>query len=302
MPLPESLSLKKRMINFVEELQEEVCRKLEGFESHARFKRINWARKEGGGGVTRPLEDGEVFEKAAVNVSTVFGDLPQALAQKLKVSAEPFFATGISSIIHPQNPFVPTIHFNFRYFELASGDAWFGGGLDLTPYYPFREDVVSFHQVLKDICDKHNPEYYPRFKKWCDEYFYLPHRGETRGVGGLFFDYLREDLDSQFDFVRNLSRALFDGYLPIVEKRSNLTFGAREREWQEIRRGRYVEFNLLYDRGTKFGLESGGQIESILLSLPPHVQWRYDYQPEVGSREAELLKYLKPTSWLDQER
>lgn len=279
-------------------MQERMCLSLEEFEPKQRFCRKPWQYREKGGGITRALQHGNVLEKAAVNFSAVEGALPASMAQKFSVPEQNFFATGISSIIHPKNPFAPTLHLNYRYFELAAGDAWFGGGIDMTPYYLFIDDARSFHAVLKHICDRTDPEYYARFKKWADEYFYLPHRQEARGVGGIFFDYLRDDLEKVFSFVQSAGNAFFEAYLPILQKRREHPYGDRERNWQCIRRGRYVEFNLLYDRGTKFGLETGGATESILLSMPPEVRWEYDFVPEPESREAELLKYLKATDWI----
>ncbi len=294
------LPLRQRVQDFVVGLQERMCVSLEAFEPGVRFVKNAWHHKEGGGGETRVLENGRTFEKAAVNVSVVEGILPASIAQKFEVEPDKFFVTGISSIIHPVNPYVPTIHCNYRYFELKNGDAWFGGGIDLTPYYPFIEDVRLFHSVLKDVCDRSDPEFYARFKKWCDEYFYLPHRKEMRGVGGIFFDYLRQDLEKLFGFVQACGNSFFESYVAIVAKRKETPFAERERWWQSIRRGRYVEFNLLYDRGTRFGLETGGATESILLSMPPIVRWGYNVQPEIGSKEAELLSYLQPQDWLTE--
>ena len=257
----------------------------------------------GGGGVARVLQEGAVFEKGGVNWSRVEGELPADFAAQMPGEGRAFRATGVSLVIHPRSPMVPTTHANFRMLE--KGDkCWFGGGADLTPYYLFREDAQHFHGTLRAACDRHAPlGDYPRFKKWCDEYFYLGHRGETRGVGGIFFDYLdgsgsERDLEDIFAFVRDVGRAFVPAYLPIVQRRRNLPYGDRERHWQLIRRGRYVEFNLIHDRGTVFGLKTNGRTESILMSLPPLVRWEYDVHPEPGSREAELLSALKPTDWL----
>ncbi len=293
-----------------EQLQQTICDALETFEPEKRFSEDRWEKadgrhsdKSGGGGLTRVLEGGTVFEKAGVATSTVFGGLPETLALKMGVPPTAFYATGVSVIIHPVSPMVPTVHANFRYFEQAplgraNGDCWFGGGSDLTPFYLFEEDVRHFHSTLKRACDLHNPEYYPRFKKWCDEYFYIKHREETRGVGGIFFDYLRGDAEEYFAFVQSAAGTFLDSYLPIVRKRLNEPWGEHERSWQLQRRGRYVEFNLVYDRGTTFGLETKGRIESILMSLPPKVEWHYNVQPEAHSREAKLVELLKsPKEW-----
>lgn len=294
----DSLLLRERVQTFLKSLQLEMCHSLELFEESARFCDTRWDRPQGGGGITKVLSAGKVFEKAGVNFSAVWGDLPTTMASKFEVEPQEFFATGISSIIHPINPHVPTVHLNYRYFELSQGDAWFGGGIDLTPYYLYIADVKQYHTVLKSTCDRYDPKYYSDFKQWCDRYFYLPHRKETRGVGGLFFDYQREDPERFFFFVKECGGLFFDAYLPIVRKRQTTDFSEEQRRWQLIRRGRYVEFNLLYDRGTKFGLETGGQIESILVSMPPFASWEYQHVPDAGSPEAELLANLKPKDWL----
>jgi coproporphyrinogen III oxidase len=245
------------------------------------------------------VQGGRVFEKAGVASSTVFGGLPESLALKMNVPPANFFATGVSLVIHPLNPMVPSVHANFRYFEQAHGDRWFGGGCDLTPYYLYEEDVRHFHETLKRACDNHDPTFYPRFKKWCDEYFYIKHREETRGVGGIFFDYLRGDVEQYFAFVKSVGDVFLDAYLPIVRRRMNEPWDERHRRWQAIRRGRYVEFNLVYDRGTTFGLETKGRIESILMSLPPKVEWHYNMLPEPNSPEARLVEVLhSPREWV----
>jgi coproporphyrinogen III oxidase len=309
--------IKDQARDFFAELQDEICRALEDLDGPGRFREDLWLRNEGGGGRTRVLENGAVFEKAGVNFSEVFGDFDEAFAQRLPLGeGTEFFATGISLVLHPINPFVPTVHANFRYLERGSG-SWFGGGTDLTPYYPNLEDVIHFHQTLKVACDEFGPEFYPRFKKWCDEYFFLKHRNETRGVGGIFFDYLtgesaevpgggdgpvRESrgLESTFAFVKRIGRSFLPAYLPIADKRKGQQYTEREREFQLIRRGRYVEFNLVYDRGTHFGLQTGGRTESILMSLPPLVKWVYDYKPKPGSREAEAWSFFRPRDWLNE--
>jgi coproporphyrinogen III oxidase len=282
---------------FFKSQQEHICNSLEQLDGKARFGDESWLREGGGGGRTRVLTGGALFEKAGVNFSEVHGQLSEEFSRQLPGEGMAFQATGISLVLHPGNPMVPAVHANWRFLSKGTRE-WFGGGADLTPYYPYRDDVIHFHHVWKQVCDRHRPIVdYGRLKKWCDEYFYLPHRGETRGVGGIFFDYLEGPWESLFAFVRDCAGSFLDSYLPIAERRRNEPYGAREREFQEFRRGRYVEFNLLYDRGTVFGLKTGGRIESILMSLPPIARWPYDYRPEPGSREAELADYLKPRDW-----
>lgn len=301
--MTDQLALKERTQQFFASLQDEICRALESLDGKAGFREDEWQREGGGGGRTRVMEQGAVFEKAGVNFSAVHGNFPETFAESLPVgSGTEFFATGISLVLHPWNPMAPTVHANFRYLERGSG-GWFGGGADLTPAYPYREDVVHFHQTLKDACDQFDASYYPRFKKWCDDYFTIKYRQEMRGCGGIFFDYLtaeKENRDNEFLFAfqQAAGRAFLPAYLPIVERRKDEAYSERERHFQLIRRGRYVEFNLVYDRGTKFGLETGGRIESILMSLPAEARWVYDYQPEPASREAEALKYFQPHDWL----
>jgi coproporphyrinogen III oxidase len=278
-------------------LQDEICAAIEGLDGKARFREDVWDRPGGGGGRTRVLEGGAVFEKGGVSFSDVEGELAPELAASMPGEGRSFRATGISLVLHPQSPMVPAVHANFR--SIVKGNTgWFGGGADMTPVYPWREDVVHFHRAWKGVCDRHDPAYYPRFKKTCDEYFFLPHRGETRGVGGIFFDYLQGDLERIWRFVDDAGRAFLPAYLPVAERRRAEPYGDREKAFQLIRRGRYVEFNLIYDRGTTFGLKTGGRTESILMSLPPHVRWAYAQVPEAGTREAELLDYLKPQEWL----
>ena len=288
---------------FFHELQTEICDALANADGGCTFGADAWQRPGGGGGVSRVLERGALFEKAGVNWSSVDGELPAELADHMPGTGRAFRAAGVSLVLHPQSPMVPTTHANFRC--LAKGDTvWFGGGADLTPYYFFREDAVHFHDVLARACDRHKPVGdYDRFKKWCDEYFWLPHRNETRGVGGVFFDYLGtkgEPIEPVFDFVRDLGKSFVAAYLPIAERRRTLPFGEAERTWQLRRRGRYVEFNLIYDRGTLFGLKTSGRIESILMSLPPLARWDYDVMPQPGSPEAELITHLRATSWLSR--
>jgi coproporphyrinogen III oxidase len=283
---------------YFQTLQGRICASLEELDGAARFREDCWQREGGGGGRTRILTGGSVFEKAGVNFSHVHGELSEEFAKQIPGSGRNFSATGISLVFHPQNPMVPAVHANFRFLSKGSKQ-WFGGGSDLTPYYPYREDIVHFHQVWKQVCDRHKPVAdYLRFKKWCDEYFFLPHRGEARGVGGIFFDYLEGNREKTWVFIRDCGDSFLEAYLPIARKRKNEAYTPAQRAFQEFRRGRYVEFNLLYDRGTIFGLKTGGRIESILMSLPPVVRWLYDSQPEPGSREAELIEFLKPRDWL----
>jgi coproporphyrinogen III oxidase len=281
---------------FFKELQDTITGAIEGLDGKS-FREDLWFREGGGGGRTRILEDGNVFEKAGVNFSSVHGNLPEQFASKIPLgNGTAFFATGLSLVFHARNPMVPAVHANFRYLE--KGDAqWFGGGTDLSPCYPYAEDATHFHRVLKTACDRHDPDFYPRFKKWCDEYFVLKHRGETRGVGGIFFDYVQGDRDKNFAFVQDAGNAFLDAYLPIAKLRMNEPYGDQERQYQLYRRGRYVEFNLLYDRGTIFGLETRGRTESILMSLPPLVRWIYDFKPEPGSREEKALEFYQPREW-----
>ena len=290
-------------------LQDRICRALEQEDGRARFEEDAWQREQGGGGRTRVLAGGAVFEQAGVNFSHVFGsEMPaSATAHRPELAGRRFQAMGVSLVIHPRNPYVPTSHANVRFFIAERDGAepvwWFGGGFDLTPFYPFDEDVKHWHRVARDACRPFGDEVYPRFKAWCDEYFYLKHRGETRGVGGLFFDDLNEDgFDRSFDFMRSVGDHYLEAYRPIVSRRKHMPYGERERDFQLYRRGRYVEFNLVYDRGTLFGLQSGGRTESILMSLPPLVKWRYNWRPEPGSDEARLYDdYLRPRDWLAGE-
>jgi coproporphyrinogen III oxidase len=319
---------KTRVSQFMKDLQDEICNSLEKIDGVSQFREDSWDREEGGGGRSRVLREGGVFEQGGVNFSEVWGkELPPSiLKQRPDAEGHGFYATGTSMVLHPRNPYVPTVHLNYRYFE-AGPVWWFGGGADLTPYYPFAEDAAHFHRTLKQAGDKHHPEYYPVFKRWCDEYFYLNHRQETRGVGGIFFDYQdgRDPLyrgphsdkeaaiysdrlapqpprswEQVFAFVSECGRAFLPAYVPIVEKRQGREYGDRERQFQLYRRGRYVEFNLVYDRGTIFGLQTNGRTESILMSLPPLVRWEYCYQPEPNTPEAELYEtFLKPQDWVN---
>ncbi len=320
---------RQRVSEFLKGLQDEICQGLEHLDGHKSFQEESWIREDGGGGRSRVLKAGKVFEQGGVNFSEVWGkDLPPSiLVQRPEAAGHGFYATGTSMVLHPQNPYIPTVHLNYRYFE-AGPVWWFGGGIDLTPYYPFTEDVVHFHQTLKDACDRHNPHYYHTFKPWCDEYFYLKHRQETRGVGGIFFDYQdgapaklyrgpdangpaaahSEAMGDQpprsweeiFAFVKDCGRSFLPAYVPIAERRQGQEWGDRQRDFQLYRRGRYVEFNLIYDRGTIFGLQTNGRTESILMSLPPLVRWEYCYEPQPNTPEAQLYEtFLKPQDWLN---
>jgi len=296
----------ERAAKFYAELQTELCRALADADGGSDFTTDAWQRPGGGGGVARVLEGGALFEKAGVNWSSVDGELPAELADHMPGQGRTFRACGVSLVLHPRSPMVPTTHANFRC--LMKGEAlWFGGGADLTPYYFFHEDAVHFHRTLAAACDRHHPVGdYDRFKKWCDEYFFLPHRNETRGVGGVFFDYLgakgEHPPEQVFDFVRDVAGAFAEAYLPIAQRRQPMPYGETERTWQLRRRGRYVEFNLIYDRGTLFGLKTNGRIESILMSMPPLVRWDYDVMAHPGSPEAELLTHLRPTDWLARSK
>ena len=294
---PEELErIHEAMANATRALQDELCTALERLDGSAAFSRDAWERPGGGGGVARVLQDGAVLEKAGVNVSNVHGALSPDLAKRLGGEGEEFAATGLSVVIHPRNPFAPTAHANIRFLR-RGGAGWFGGGSDLTPHYLFEEDCRHFHGVFREVCERHGQSYAVH-KKAADDYFYLRHRREHRGVGGIFFDDLRGDLDASARFVEDVARAFLAAYLPILERRKDLPYGDGERRWQEIRRGRYVEFNLVYDRGTLFGLETSGRIESILMSLPPSVRWPYDHRPAAGSREEALLAALRlPRDW-----
>ena len=291
-------------------LQDRTCAALEAADGSARFAEDAWTRPHSdvhlrGGGCTRVLADGAVFEQGGVNFSRVQGERlpPAATAQRPELAGRAWTALGVSLVLHPRNPYVPTTHLNVRYFEARKPDAptvwWFGGGFDLTPFYPFDADIVHWHTVARELCAPFGTDVYAKYKKWCDTYFYLKHRDETRGIGGLFFDDLNEwGFERCFAFTRAVGNGFTDAYLPIVEKRKSTHFGEREREFQLYRRGRYVEFNLVYDRGTLFGLQSGGRTESILMSLPPRVRFEYAYTPAAGSAEARLSEYLQPREWL----
>jgi len=301
------MQLKEKFYQYIERLQDEITSKLEEVDGKVKFQEDLWKRPEGGGGRTRVIQNGEVFEKGGVNISAVHGKLPETMQKYFGVEDANFFACGLSLVIHPKSPMVPTVHANWRYFEMYNQqgeivDQWFGGGLDLTPYYFFEEDAIHFHSVCKQACDAHHPEFYTKYKERCDAYFYNTHRQEARGLGGLFFDYCKVNdemtMDNWYDFVTEVGNSFLDAYVPIAEKRKVLPYTKEQRDWQEIRRGRYVEFNLIHDKGTLFGLKTNGRIESILMSLPPHVQWSYNHSPGEDSEEAKLLEVLKnPRQW-----
>jgi coproporphyrinogen III oxidase len=288
--------VKERVVDYVQSLQDRICASLEAFEPELKFKEVGWNRPGGGGGRTRILSDGRVFEKAGVNTSVVHGELPERLAEKLQTKQRKFFATGISLVIHPRSPQIPTVHANYRYFEQPDR-WWFGGGADLTPYVP-REDLFKhFHQTLMESCSSR--ERFDQWKKECDRYFFIAHREETRGIGGIFFDYLNEDWERNFSEVMQMGNAFISAYVPIVEKTKDLDFTERQKEFQLLRRGRYVEFNLVYDRGTLFGLETKGNIESILMSLPAVAHWGFQADFEANEEEKRLMSYLRqPIDWI----
>jgi coproporphyrinogen III oxidase len=287
-----------RMQSFVEGLQEEICRSLEAEDGQAAFGDDRWERPGGGGGRTRVLQGGATFEKGGVNVSSVWGALDESFAKKLGGEGRDFFATGLSLILHPRNPLVPTVHANFRFIQHGS-KAWFGGGADLTPHYLFEEDAEHFHRTLQAVCEKHESGSYARFKEAADRYFWLAHRQEARGVGGIFFEDTGREPEAEFAFVKECARALLPAYLPLVARRKQLPYSQAQRAWSLLRRGRYVEFNLVYDRGTLFGLQTQGRVESILVSLPPLVCWAYDQEPPLESEEARLVEVLRhPRGWV----
>ncbi len=326
MLFPPPADSQARVSQFMQALQDEICTGLEALDGQETFREDSWQRPEGGGGRSRVLRDGRVFEQGGVNFSEVWGETlpPSILKQRPEAAGYGFYATGTSMVLHPRNPYVPTVHLNYRYFE-AGPVWWFGGGADLTPYYPFEEDAAHFHRTLKEACDRSSPHYYPTFKAWCDEYFYLKHRQEARGIGGIFFDYqdgqgelyrgpepegsaaqvsraagvlTPRSWEELFAFAQACGYSFLPAYGPIVERRQGQDYGDRERQFQLYRRGRYVEFNLVYDRGTIFGLQTNGRTESILMSLPPLVRWEYNYHPEPNTPEAQLYEtFLKPQNW-----
>jgi coproporphyrinogen III oxidase len=278
-------------------LQKDICRALETADGGATFKEDPWTRADGGGGFTCILTDGAVIEKGGVAFSAVHGPMPEKISGALGIAGGEFFATGVSIVIHPQNPHVPIIHMNVRYFEMTDGTHWFGGGIDLTPHYIREEDARHFHATLKQVCDQHHPSYYPAFKKWADDYFFIPHRNETRGIGGIFFDRLSENeeftFEDRFGFVQEVGKTFAPLYMHFMKKYADRPFTEYDKQWQKLRRGRYVEFNLVYDKGTKFGLDTNGRTESILMSLPKEASWLYDFRPESGSEAEKTLGYLR---------
>ncbi len=294
---------KNQIANYFQDLQQRICQALEKADGKAKFQEDVWQRPGGGGGHTRILQEGAVIEKGGVNFSAVHGEMPEALRKKMKAKASDFFASGVSIVIHPHNPHVPIIHMNIRYFEMSDGTYWFGGGIDLTPHYIIAEDARFFHEALQKVCNQFDAEYYPDFKKWADDYFYIAHREETRGIGGIFFDRIKADAThdktARFEFVKAVGEAFAPIYTHLVAKNKDKTFSESEKNWQLLRRGRYVEFNLVYDQGTKFGLETGGRIESILMSLPKYASWQYDIKPAKNTPEAYTLAHLKKgIDWL----
>ena len=300
--------MKDQFYKHIENLQDSITSKIEEVDGLAKFEEDIWQRQEGGGGRTRVIENGAIFEKGGVNISAVHGELPEVLRKQFNADEGTFFACGLSLVLHPINPMIPTVHANWRYFEMydTTGEMvtqWFGGGQDLTPYYLFEEDAIHFHTVCKNVCDSYSPDFYSTFKKNCDDYFWNAHREEARGVGGLFFDYLKStncySIQDRYNFVTAVGASFLESYLPIVQKRKDIPFTISQKDWQEIRRGRYVEFNLVHDRGTLFGLKTNGRIESILMSLPPVVQWKYNHHPEKESEEERLIKVLtNPKEWV----
>jgi coproporphyrinogen III oxidase len=291
---------------YLQGLQNQICSSIEQLDGEAHFARDAWERADGGGGESRVLSGGKIFEQAGVGFSHVFGDKmpPSATKNRPDLAGASFQAVGVSLVFHPHSPYIPTTHANFRFFTAGEENPvwWFGGGFDLTPYYPFHEDVLHWHKTARAACEPFGKQLYAEYKDWCDKYFYLKHREETRGVGGLFFDDVNAaGFDDSFAFLRSVGDAFLPAYQPIVENRADHAYGDRQREFQLYRRGRYVEFNLIYDRGTLFGLQSGGRTESILMSLPPRVRWEYSWEPEPGSPEAELYEqYLRPRDWLGE--
>jgi coproporphyrinogen III oxidase len=300
--------MKDQFYKYIENLQDSITSKIEEVDGLAKFEEDIWQRQEGGGGRTRVIENGAIFEKGGVNISAVHGELPEVLRKQFNADEGTFFACGLSLVLHPINPMIPTVHANWRYFEMYDTTGkmvtqWFGGGQDLTPYYLFDEDAIHFHTVCKNVCDSYSPDFYSTFKKNCDDYFWNAHREEARGVGGLFFDYLKSTncftILDRYNFVTAVGASFLESYLPIVKKRKDIPFTISQKDWQEIRRGRYVEFNLVHDRGTLFGLKTNGRIESILMSLPPVVQWKYNHHPEKESEEERLIAVLtNPIEWV----
>jgi len=300
------MDLTKEIISdWFKELQNHICQQLENTDGRGKFIEDAWQREAGGGGRTRILQNGNIIEKGGVAFSSVHGPTPDKILETLKLEKADFFATGVSIVLHPENPMMPIIHMNVRYFEMSNGVWWFGGGIDLTPHYVIDEDARYFHQQLKATCDKHDSDYYPKFKNWADDYFFIKHRKETRGIGGIFFDHLNtqssgKSKETLFDFVKDVGMLFPVVYTHLMKKNHSLPYGEDEKNWQMLRRGRYVEFNLVWDKGTKFGLDTDGRTESILMSLPPIANWAYNHQPKEGSNEnTTLMKLRKGYNWID---
>ena len=293
---------KEEITEWYKGLQDRICGSLETADGLGSFQEDTWERPGGGGGRSRVLRDGQIIEKGGVNISAVWGKTPEAILKALKLEESDFYATGVSIVLHPKNPMIPIIHMNVRYFEMTNGVYWFGGGIDLTPHYVDGADATYFHKALKEVCDKHDPGYYSKFKPWADDYFFIKHRKETRGIGGIFFDHLKEDAqhskEDLWSFVQDVGDTFAPVYTHFMNKNHSLSYGEQEQKWQNMRRGRYVEFNLVLDKGTKFGLDTDGRIESILMSLPPLAGWEYNHQPEPGSKETETQELLiKGIDW-----
>ncbi len=288
---------KEQISTYFQSLQDQICTAIAQADGSGKFEEDAWIRAEGGGGRTHILQNGTILEKAGVAFSAVWGELHEKMLASMGLEKIDFYATGVSIVMHPQSPMVPIIHMNVRYFEMANGTCWFGGGIDLTPHYVVEEDARWFHQYLKTVCDAHNLAFYPKFKSWADDYFFAPHRNETRGIGGIFFDYQKPSetfsKEQLFDFVKAVGESFAPIYTHFMLKNKDLPFGEQEKRWQSLRRGRYVEFNLVHDRGTKFGLETNGRTESILMSMPPMAQWAYNFKPEANSLEEKTLGYLR---------
>ena len=307
-PILNAMPTKDSIRDWFSSLQQDICSQLEAADGTGKFISDVWERPGGGGGVSRVITDGKILEKGGVNFSAVWGPAPEHVLRSLKLPADDsleFFATGVSIVLHPHNPMVPIIHMNTRYFEMSNGMWWFGGGIDLTPHYVDEADARYFHHQLKSVCDQHHPSYYPEFKKWADDYFYIKHRQETRGIGGIFFDYLKDNEDftkaSRFEFIRAVGSAFAPLYIYYMQNNHSKPYSARQKEWQYLRRGRYVEFNLVWDRGTKFGLDTDGRTESILMSLPPQARWEYNHHPASDSPEQHTLDLLKKDiHWIAQ--
>jgi len=297
---------KEKIAEDFQAIQSHICEALEQADGKGKFVKDAWIRQEGGGGMTNILTEGQIISKGGVAFSAVHGPTPDKILEKLQLEKADFFATGVSIVIHPDNPMMPIIHMNIRYFEMSNGEYWFGGGIDLTPHYIDPADAKYFHEALKNLCDRFHPSYYPKFKKWADDYFFIRHRQETRGIGGIFFDRLKADTEMSFDklfeFVKEVGYLFPKIYTYFMKKNAGLPFGSREKDWQAIRRGRYVEFNLVWDAGTKFGLDTNGRTESILMSMPPQAQWEYNHVPAEDSIEAFTQNHLKKDiNWLTFE-